>query len=129
MIPKKCNILYKPVAEELNISETLVEDFISFYYKETRNHLSNLTYPRINIEGLGQFVAKNYFIQQTIPRLQKKLEMHDVSTFSAYFNKKQTETKLENLINLKIKLDDETNKRLEFKKNKNEKFINKNLEK
>jgi hypothetical protein len=128
MIPKKSSILYKPVAEELNISETLVEDLISFYYKEIRFHLSSLSYPRINVEGLGHFVAKSFFIEKTIPRLTNKLMKHDTSTFNAYFSKKQSELKLESLIALKLKIDEEVNRKIEFKKNKNEKFINKNLE-
>jgi hypothetical protein len=129
MIPKKSSILYKPVAEELNISETLVEDLISFYYKEVRFHLSSLSHPRINVDGLGQFVAKSFFIEKTIPRLTNKLMIHDTSTFNAYFSKKQSELKLESLIALKLKIDEEFNRKIEFKKIKNEGFIKNNLEK
>ena len=129
MIPKKSSILYKPVAEELNISETLVEDLISFYYKEVRFHLSSLSHPRINVDGLGQFVAKSFFIEKTIPRLTNKLMIHDTSTFNAYFSKKQSELKLKSLIALKLKIDEEFNRKIEFKKIKNEGFIKNNLEK
>jgi hypothetical protein len=129
MIPKKSSILYKPVAEELNISETLVEDLISFYYKEVRFHLSSLSHPRINVDGLGQFVAKSFFIEKTIPRLTNKLMMHDTSTFNAYFSKKQSELKLESLIALKLKIDEEADRKTKFKKIKNEGFIKNNLEK
>jgi len=129
MIPKKYNILYKPVAEELNISETLVEDLISFYYKEVRFHLSSLSHPRINVDGLGHFVAKSFFIEKTIPRLTNKLMIHDTSTFNAYFSKKQSELKLESLIALKLKIDEEADRKTKFKKIKNEGFIKNNLEK
>lgn len=129
MIPKKSSILYKPVAEELNISETLVEDLISFYYKEVRFHLSSLSHPRINVDGLGQFVAKSFFIEKTIPRLTNKLMIHDTSTFNAYFSKKQSELKLKSLIALKLKIDEEADKKTKFKKIKNEGFIKNNLEK
>ncbi len=129
MIPKKSSILYKPVAEELNISETLVEDLISFYYKEVRFHLSSLSHPRINVDGLGHFVAKSFFIEKTIPRLTNKLMIHDTSTFNAYFSKKQSELKLESLIALKLKINEEFNRKIEFKKIKNERFIKNNLEK
>ncbi len=129
MTPKKSSILYKPVAEELNINETLVEDLISFYYKEVRFHLSSLSHPRINVDGLGHFVAKSFFIEKTIPRLTNKLMIHDTSTFNAYFSKKQSELKLESLIALKLKIDEEFNRKIEFKKIKNEGFIKNNLEK
>lgn len=129
MTPKKSSILYKPVAEELNISETLVEDLISFYYKEVRFHLSSLSHPRINVDGLGHFVAKSFFIEKTIPRLTNKLIIHDTSTFNAYFSKKQSELKLESLIALKLKIDEEADRKTKFKKIKNEGFIKNNLEK
>ena len=129
MIPKKSSILYKPVAEELNISETFVEDLISFYYKEVRFHLSSLSHPRINVDGLGHFVAKSFFIEKTIPRLTNKLMIHDTSTFNAYFSKKQSELKLESLIALKLKIDEEADRKTKFKKIKNEGFIKNNLEK
>ena len=34
MIPKKASKLYKQVAEDLDIEELLVENFIEFYYKK-----------------------------------------------------------------------------------------------
>jgi hypothetical protein len=55
--------------------------------------------------------------------------IHDTSTFNAYFSKKQSELKLESLIALKIKIDEEANRKIEFKKIKNEGFIKNNLEK
>ena len=64
MIPKKASSLYKEVSEDLLVEQTLVEDCIEFYYKEIRQHLTNLTYPRVNVPGLGQFVIKKTGIQQ-----------------------------------------------------------------
>ena len=58
MIPKKSNELYREVAEDLEVSEDLVEDLVQLYYKEIRKNLTGLKYPRINVDGLGQFVAK-----------------------------------------------------------------------
>ncbi|NBU05927.1 MAG: hypothetical protein EBT39_06210 [Sphingobacteriia bacterium] len=58
MIPKKPIILYKQVAEDLNQSESLVDTFMTFYYKEVRKLLSNLSHTKINIDGLGQMVVK-----------------------------------------------------------------------
>ena len=60
MNPKKPNIIYKSLAEELETSEDLVEDLIQFYYKALRLKLSNLESPRINVEGLGHFVINLY---------------------------------------------------------------------
>ena len=91
MIPKKSSKLYKEIAEELQIDETLVEDFIEFYYKNIREQMTLLKHPRINVDGLGYFVVKPVMVQQTIPKIEKALESHDTSTFNAYFNKKGKE--------------------------------------
>lgn len=122
MIPKKSTLLYKDVSEDLNITIDLVEDFIEYYYKEIRKNLTGLTYPRINIDGLGHFVAKTGIIRKAIPRYTKALESHDTSTFSAYFNKKGIETKLDALLTLELKLIELDVKKQEFKKTKNEKY-------
>ncbi len=58
MKPVKPNVLYKEVSENLDVSETLVDNFMTFYYKELRSNLSNLTHPKINIHGLGVMHVK-----------------------------------------------------------------------
>jgi len=94
MNPKKSNKLYKEVSEELDLTEDLVQDFIEFYYKEIRKNLTDLLHPRINVDGLGHFVAKTFVIRKAIPRYKKFLEVQGTETFAEYFNKKNTETKL-----------------------------------
>lgn len=118
MIPKKVNKLYSVVAEDLNVSQTLVEDVVEFYYKEVRKNLSELSEPRINIDGLGHFVAKHGTIIKTIERFQKSLINHDVSTFKAYHSKKGMEVKLEKLIELEKKLSQQVDRKKEFFKTK-----------
>lgn len=120
MIPKKYSSIFKDVSEELDISQNLLEDIIGFYYKEVRKNLTELKYPRINVEGLGQFVARSGVVRKSIPRLKKILENHDTSTFSAYYNKKMLEEKVAALQELEKQLDDIDNKKLEFKKKKDE---------
>lgn len=75
MIPKKSNELYKELAEEMSISVELVEDLIQDYYKNLRNKLTNLTNPRINVEGLGQFVARPGLVIKSIERYKKALSL------------------------------------------------------
>jgi hypothetical protein len=120
MNPKKASKLYKQVAEELNISETLVEDFIEFYYKAIRENMSNLTHPRINVEGLGQFVTKPYLVRKMIPKYTNALTNHDTSTFKAYYNKKMIEGKLELLIKLEEQISKQELKKKEIKNKRNE---------
>lgn len=120
MIPKKSNVLYKELAEEMSISVELVEDLIQDYYKNLRNKLTNLTNPRINVEGLGQFVARPGLVKKSIERYKKALDSHDTSTYKAYYNKKMLEDKVECLENLNQKIEEQELKKQHFKQNKYE---------
>jgi 4-alpha-glucanotransferase len=119
MNPKKSSTLYKEVSEENNVVEVLVSDLIDFYYKELRTQLSDLKYPRINVDGLGQFVIKEKLAEVYIAKLSKMLPTHDVSTFRAYHNKKSMEEKLQLLMDVTIKIEEERHRKEEFNKNKN----------
>lgn len=127
MIPKKSNKLYKDISEELDISNILVEELVEFYYNEVRQLLSNLVFPRINVEGLGQFVARPKLVRNAIPRYTKILQSHDTSTFAAYYNKKSLETKLDLLILLEQKITEQELKKTNFKKTKYESSIENTL--
>lgn len=119
MKPKKANILYQEIAEEKDISKPLVENVIEFYYRNVRTLLSELYHPRINITGLGVFVARARSIDKAIPKFKKYLDNHDTSTYSAYYNKKMLEEKLECLHSLKDQIETEKKRKEEFLKIKN----------
>ena len=111
---------YAKTGQELDISNILVEELVEFYYNEVRQLLSNLVFPRINVEGLGQFVVRPKLVRNAIPRYTKILQSHDTSTFAAYYNKKSLETKLELLILLEQKITEQELKKTNFKKTKYE---------
>ena len=118
MNPRKPKRIYQEVAEELNIDKDLVEDLVEFYYKDVRKLLTNLEYPRINVDGLGQFVSKPKAVSGSIEKITKSLDDHDTSTFKAYHNKKAMEVKLDLLTKLHSKILDQENKKQEFLKTK-----------
>jgi len=115
MNPRKSSKLYKSVSEDLNISETLVENLIEHYYKEVRTCMSQLNYARLNVTGLGHFFAKHKKIQKDILGISAILKTHDVSTFSAYFNKKNYEETLDKLILLDEHLTEQKELRIKYK--------------
>lgn len=127
MIPKKSSQLYKELAEEINVPVELVEDLIQSYYNNIRNNLTGLTHPRINVEGLGQFVARPGLVKKSIQRYTKALESHDTSTFKAYYNKKMLEEKVECLENLDKMINEQDLKKKKFKEDKDEKYSKTNL--
>jgi hypothetical protein len=127
MIPKKASKFYKQTAEDLNIEESLVEDFIEFYYKNIRHNLSNLVHPRINIEGLGHFTVKPSWVRRSIERISRALDKHDTSTFGAYSKKVRLEHTLELLIELEKKIAKEEQRKETFKETKYESSSKDNL--
>jgi nucleoid DNA-binding protein len=127
MIPKKANKLYKQLAEDLDIEEDLVDKFIEHYYKEVRLALTNLSEPRINLDGLGHFVVRSALVKSSIPKITDKLSNHDTSTFNAYHNKKGLELKLKQLKVLEKKIDIEEERKTNYKNIKDESSIKNNL--
>lgn len=115
MNPKKSSKLYAVVAEDLNISESLVENLIELYYKDLRTCMSQLSHTRLNVTGLGHFYAKSQKIKKDIVSIGAILKTHDVSTFKAYFNKKNYEETLDRLIILDKELTEEKQLRINHK--------------
>jgi nucleoid DNA-binding protein len=128
MNPKKSNKLYTEISEDLSLNEDQVEDIIEFYYKEVRRNLSDLVHPRINLDGLGHFVAKPVIIKNAISKNKKFLDGQRTDTYAEYFSKKNTKTKLDLLINLESKLIEIENKKEIFKQTKYGKHTKDNLE-
>jgi hypothetical protein len=128
MIPKKPIILYKQVAEDLNQSESLVDTFMTFYYKEVRKLLSNLSHTKINIDGLGQMVVKERTIDGLINKYNARVNKATTNTFSNYFDKKNLEVKLEKMNNIKIVLQQEKQLKDKFLKEKADGKAGKDLE-
>lgn len=111
MTPKKAPDLYTQLSEELDISESLIEKIVEFSYKDLRENLSGLKHPRVNVLGLGHFIARRKKVEIMMERYTKNLSNHSTSTMKAYHNKKTLEEKLDKLKVLhKIILEEEARK-------------------
>jgi len=119
MNPKKARLLYQEISETEDVPKQLVENLLDFYYKNVRTLLSELYHPRINITGLGLFTARDRAITKAIPKFEKYLENHDTSTYSAYYNKKMLEEKIEFLHSIKEQIEAEKERKEKFLKEKN----------
>lgn len=113
MIPKKPQVIIKQVAEELDLPESLVDDIISFYYKEVRRNLSSLEHIKLNLPGLGNFIMKQKAVGVQIKKHEGAKKFYNKDTFKNHHNLKLVEQRLEKLINTKQKI----NTFLEEKKN------------
>ena len=116
---KKASFLNKQLSEEKGLSTNLTENLIEFYYKNVRTLLSELYHPRINITGLGLFIARSSNINKSIPKFETYLKNNDTSTYSAYYNKKLLEEKIECLYSIKDQIELEKKRKEEFLKIKN----------
>ena len=97
MIPKKPEVIIKAVAEQYDIPASLVDDIVSFYYKEVRKNLSSLENLRINLPGLGHFIIQKKSVDALILKYRNLNNKYDTQTFINYHNKKSAEQKLEKL--------------------------------
>jgi hypothetical protein len=129
MIPKKPNILYQQVAEDLNIPESLVDTFMTFYYKELRKNLSELNYSKVNIDGLGVMTVKPRTVEGLINKYTNRVEKLNTNTLTSYNYKKRVEDKIELLHKIKGIIDEEKKVKEEFLKEKADEKARKNLEK
>jgi len=128
MIPKKPKLLYKQLAEETNLNETLIDNIITFYYKEVRSEMSALNHTKIYIDGLGQFIVKSRTVDNLILKYERIIAKADNYSFSSYHNKIRLTTRLEELNAVKLKLQEDKSKRQNFLIEKNGRKTNSNLE-
>lgn len=128
MIPKKPKLLYKQLAEETNLNETLIDNLITFYYKEVRSEMSALNHTKIYIDGLGQFIVKSRTVDNLILKYERIIAKADNYSFSSYHNKIRLTTRLEELNAVKLKLQEDKSKKQNFLINKNGRKTNSNLE-
>ena len=68
MVPKKAKDFRKAVAEELGLSEDLVDNFINFYWERVRKHMTNLDHGALQIPNLGVFKVKHWKIDETVEK-------------------------------------------------------------
>jgi hypothetical protein len=78
LLPKKPTEFYKKTAEENNVSEELVADLISFYWKEVRRVMSNCEAHNVIVEGLGTFKVKYWKIKEVLLKHENILNKYKI---------------------------------------------------
>lgn len=121
MNPKKSSDIIKPTAQSTGVSEQLVSDLTSFYWKDVRKALVNLKFPNISIDSLGTFKAKHW----KIPEVEEKYNMYinklkehqdkDQMTFQRFSVLKDIELRLSKVTELKIMIEEELVKKKQVK--------------
>lgn len=125
MIPKRPKKLYKELSEDLDISESMVDDIVSFYYKEVRKTLSSLDHLKVNLPGLGDFLLRTTSVKSMIKKYKKYEQIFNNETFVNYHNKKMAEYKLNKLTEAQVKIDKFLEERKKFR---DERKVRRNME-
>jgi hypothetical protein len=125
MIPKKPKLIVKQISEELDVADTMIDDIVSFYYKQVRLNLSSLDNLKINVPGLGDFIMRKELVKKMIKKQESFKNATDSKTFSKYHNLKQSERKLEKLYAAHVKIEEFLKTKKEFK---DERITKRNLE-
>ena len=97
MNPKTYKKFKENIAEEVGVHPNVVDDFVAFYYILLRKNLSQITYPRIYVEGLGTFVLRKQKLDKSIKRNKDILGNLGKQTYNAYEKTIAVKEKLENL--------------------------------
>jgi nucleoid DNA-binding protein len=113
MNPKNYKEFKEGIAEEVGVHQNVVDDFISFYYSRLRKNLSDLTSPRIFVDGLGTFVVRKQKLDKNIKRNKDILGNIGKQTYKGYEKSVAVKEKLDQMERLQT----EYNEMLENKKN------------
>jgi HD-like signal output (HDOD) protein len=111
--PKKAKDFIDDVAKETSLSKDVVENVISFYYRQVRQNLSGLTSNRVHLTNLGDFTIKHWKLDDKIDMLQKFEENNKAKGLQKITARYKTAESLYELRNLK-KIIDEENQRKDF---------------
>lgn len=120
MLPKNSKHFIQPTADELDCDADLVGDVVSFFYKDVRKNLVEMSSPNIQVENLGSFKAKKNELPKLVAKYTKHLDVLKPETFNQVTLQKNIQTKLEKVLGLQKQIDDEKLRKAEFMQNKDE---------
>ncbi len=120
MKPKKYSEFKKGISDKVGLHHEVVDDFISFYYAQVRKALSNLTDVHIYVENLGTFSLKKQKLEKAIKRNKSILGNLKKMTYKGMEKTHAVNDKLEMQEEALRMLNESIERKLEFKKKKNE---------
>lgn len=113
MRPKKAKEFIEDVSKEVGLSKEVVENVITFYYRQLRQKLSELSHCRVHVTNLGDFVIKHWKVDDKIDMLQRFEENNKQKGLQQITARFKTAESLYELKNLK-KIIEEENQRKDF---------------
>ncbi len=118
MIPKNHKIFKEGIANEVEVHENVVDDFISFYYSNVRQALSSLEHNKVFVDGLGTFTLRKTRIEKSIVKNKSYLGNLKKNTYKGYDKSISVKNKIEKLEKALDLIVESIDKRKEFKTKK-----------
>ena len=122
MNPKKPNDIFPIVAEATGTQKKLVEDIVSFYWKEVRDTIVNCKSHNVFIDGLGTFKAKPWKLPEVILKYERMVNKYrdlitgeNKMTLQKFSILKDCEEKLEKLYELRNMIEADKDKKEQVK--------------
>jgi nucleoid DNA-binding protein len=84
LTPRKANTLYPKVASELRISEELVSDVVSFYWKEVKKTLENPDHIVLRIKDFGTFEIRKQQVEYQIEKYKRLVKYIKPTTYTKH---------------------------------------------
>lgn len=97
MKPKSHKDFKKGIADEVGVHQSVVDDFISFYYAKVRSKLSNLEFPRVYLDGLGTFYLRKNKLEKAIKRNKSILGNLAKRTYAGFAKSEDVQKDIEKM--------------------------------
>jgi nucleoid DNA-binding protein len=119
MNPKKHKEFKKGIAEEVGVHPQVVDDFITFYYAKLRKKLSQLDYPKINVEGLGTFELRKLKLESAIKKNKSILGNIAKTTYNGFAKSENITENIKQMSNALAQMEENIIRKKDFKNKKN----------
>jgi nucleoid DNA-binding protein len=116
--PKKPNQLIKEVSKELDLSQSQVDDIVSFYWAAVRKYMEAGEEPLLDVENLGLFYVKRTSLNKQIQKNEEYLKFLNPANISRFNFYIETQKKLKRFKALTEKMDINVQAKKDFKQKK-----------
>jgi hypothetical protein len=120
MVTTKIKDLIPETAKQLGLPEEHLYLMYSFYTKENKKLLSNMTHLHLTLRGLGRMTIKGWEITRQIEELKRKVERAKSDE-----TVKENQEKLKVFENVLPKWEEQEKRKMETKRRKQEYYKNK----
>lgn len=124
MIPRKVNTFFPKIALEVEISEELVEDIITFYWKEVKKQLEEPDCLTLQLTYFGTFEIRKKQVQYMVDKYKRIIKVMKPTTYNKHAMLTSVTEKLEKLEKILIKCEEQELKKKQVREiQKNGKIV------